>query len=241
MDIARLPQAPAAALHDRAAGAQTGFDGTLLHALNLHLLLRLSLLLRLTTTVLLLLLLRILRLILRLRLRLGLILISLSLLLLLRISSLLSIPTTRVRPSPLLLPRHLRIPARQIHIDPPLILLRPKAQPLLLTDPLHRRLNLLNVPGAMIPLSHNDMQMSLILSFCGADSRFEDSDCFVHELAVQIDGVGGNVVGGGVVGGEDVFGGLFVVGCGGGLVLFAHGGEGGGFGAVAGGVGLVGL
>jgi len=93
----------------------------------------------------------------------------------------------------------------------------------------------------VIPLSHDDVQMCLILGFCGADSRFEDGDCFVDELAVQVDGVGGDVVGRGVVGGEDVVGGLFVVGGGGGLVGFSGGGEGGGFGAVAGGVGLVGL
>lgn len=83
--------------------------------------------------------------------------------------------------------------------------------------------------------------MCLILRFCSADSSFEDGDCFVDELPVEVDGVGGDVMRWGVVGGEDVFGGLFVVGGGGGLVGFASGGEGGGFGAVAGGVGLVGL
>lgn len=90
----------------------------------------------------------------------------------------------------------------------------------------------------MLPLPHDDVKVTLAPGLCVADARLQDRLCLVDELAVQVDGVGGDAVDA-VVLAEDVGGGLGVVGGGGGLVAFAFEGKGGGGGARGGGVGLV--
>ena len=87
--------------------------------------------------------------------------------------------------------RHIRRTTLQIDIHPTRIRLRVELQPLLLTNPLHHRLDLLNVSWRVIALAHNDVQMVLTLAFGGADPRLEDALGFVDVLPVQVDGVGG--------------------------------------------------
>jgi len=90
----------------------------------------------------------------------------------------------------------------------------------------------------MYAFTHDNMQMVLSLALCGADARFEDLFRFVDVLAVEVDGVA-RQRGDGIVLKEDELRGLRVVGGSGRLVLFAERGEGGGFGAIIRGVGLV--
>jgi hypothetical protein len=200
--------------HDHTTSSYTSSNSTLLQLLNIliHLLLRLPM-----PT------LRLLLPISRLRMRLILPSHRLSpsptLLTLLRLRP---IPASRPAARPLLHRRHIRRASLQVDIHPALIMLRAILQALLLTDALDRRLDLLDVPWAVIPLAHYDVQMVLALRLGGADACFEDLDCFVDELAVEIDGVRGHLVDG-VVLQEDVVGRLFVVLICGRLVLLAGG------------------
>jgi hypothetical protein len=131
------------------------------------------------------------------------------------------------------------IAARQINIDPPLILLRPIRQPQLLTNLLDARLDLLHMPDTVIPLPNNNMQVPLPGLARIADPLLQDILGLLDELAVQIDGVGVDAARS-VVLAEDEFGGLFVVGghlC---AVRFAFVAQGLCGGAVAGVVGFFG-
>lgn len=64
--------------------------------------------------------------------------------------------------------------------------------------------------GTVIPLPHNNMQMTLSLLLRRPNPGFEDMFRFFYELAVEIYGITGNAIGG-IVFAEDVVGGLFIV------------------------------
>jgi len=140
--------------------------------------------------------------------------------------------------------RHLRrtMPAAalsQINVNPPLVLLRVELQPQLPAHSFHPRLDLLHMPGTVVALANDDVQMRLPRLLGVADALLEDLLGLLDELAVQVDGVGVDAADG-VVFAENVLGRLFVVvvcfgGVGFGLVRQVFGG-----GAVAALVGLLG-
>lgn len=109
------------------------------------------------------------------------------------------LPTMLPTPPPMLRRpprlRHLpNLPARQININPPGILLRRKLQPHLPTNLLHPRLDLLHASGGMVALSHDNMQVRLAAGAGVAQPALEDVLGLFDELAVEVDGVRGDVV-----------------------------------------------
>lgn len=91
--------------------------------------------------------------------------------------------------------RHLpNLPARQVHINPPRILLRRKLQPHLPTNLFHPRLDLLHASGGVVPLPHNNVQVRLAAGAGVAQPALEDVLGLFDKLAVQVDGVRGDVV-----------------------------------------------
>lgn len=112
-----------------------------------------------------------------------------------------------------IVPRHLlrmMLHALQTHVDASLILLGMVLQPQLATDLLDARLDLLNVVLAVVALAHDDVEVRLARGLRVPDALLEDFFCLLYELAMQINGVAGNLADS-IVLAEDEFGGLFVV------------------------------
>jgi len=152
-------------------------------------------------------------------------------------------------------PRHLLLPTSlllllspspssrsrlQLDEHPPLVMLSTILQPQFLTQRLNLRLDLLDVPRAMIPLAHNNVQMRLPRALRIPDPLLENLLRFLYILAVQIYRVGCYFAYR-IVLPENEFGGLFVVVVGRRGVLRAGLRGVMGAGAVAGGIGLRGL
>lgn len=106
---------------------------------------------------------------------------------------------------------HLRdFVALEVYIYATLVLLSLVLQPQLLTQLLDPGLDLLDVIGRVVSLPDNDMKVCLTSRLCVPYSCLEHVFGFLHELAVQIDRVVGNLVLG-VVRTEDVLRCLLVV------------------------------
>lgn len=114
------------------------------------------------------------------------------------------LPTMLPTTPPMLLPPMLRRPprlrhladllAREIHINPARVLLRRKLQAHLPANLLHPWLDLLHASGGMVPLADDDMEMRLTAGAGVAQPALEDVLGLFDELAVEVDGVRGDVV-----------------------------------------------
>ena len=128
--------------------------------------------------------------------------------------------------------RGAHLAARQVDIHAALVLLGRVVQPHLLADLLDARLDLLDVPGAVVALADDHMQMRLAPGLGVADARLQDVLGLLDELAVEIDRVVGDPALH-IVLAEDVFRRLLVVLVLLGLVLLSLVGQSLGLGAIA--------
>lgn len=175
-------------------------------------------------------------------------LLLLSVLLLARIASTTSSTSIRPAASTVVLARRMargreiviHLPASQVDKDPSLICLGAVLQAQLPTDLLHAGFDLLHMPRAVIALTHDDVQVGLVLCARLLDAGLEDILGLLDELAVQVDGVAGHARRG-VVLAEDEGRCLLVVRLCSRLVLLPCFGQVMGLGPIAGGVCLVGL
>lgn len=99
----------------------------------------------------------------------------------------------------------------QVDVDSSLVGFSVVLQAQLLTDPLHPRLDLLNMVRAVISFADDDMEMCLSCGLRVFDAFFKDILRLFDELPVQVYGVGGDAPFG-IVLAKDELGGLFVVG-----------------------------
>ena len=128
--------------------------------------------------------------------------------------------------------RRAHLAARQVDIHAAFVLLCRVVQPHLLADLLDARLDLLDVPDAVVALADDHMQMRLAPGLGVADARLQDVLGLLDELAVEVDRVIGHPALR-IVLAEDVFRRLLVVLVLLGLVLLPLVGQSLGLGAIA--------